>query len=186
MSAWSKVMVAGLLGLGILGSTVDAKDPREIDLSKRQPAPAERRVPMKVQEPKKLEGFTDQRFPITRWHSEFSPIGRRRANIQVQESSDKNLIRPQVMDVPRVTRITAPQSGRLAYVRNFDNVRENRMVPALRDAPVVRLRETPKPESIEEKGEPTMRDINRFTFHRNQYKEDPVRVHQLGRDATSD
>lgn len=163
-------------------SVADAKDPREVDVTKRQPNPAEQKVPMRVQDPKMASRISDKRMPITRWHGEFSSIGQRRSSISVRETNQKNMVKPQIVPMNRLNRKTAPQNGRVAFVRNFDHVRENKKVEKFRDARVVNVQEAARaaPTREKENKEVSMRDVNRFTFHRNQYEEGPVRVQQPG------
>lgn len=155
---------------------VEALDPAKADLGKREEAIEHKRFPQKIIDPKMAEGLTDRRFPITRFHTEFNSIGRRRAPIEVREAREKKMIRPEVLNMKTFERKMAAEDGRLAYVRNFDRVRENELVPALRDADVVTVKEMSRPARNEETKELSMRDINRFTFQRNHSDDGPVPV----------
>jgi hypothetical protein len=139
-------MVASLLT--VVAAVAEAKDPRDADLSKRQPSPSERRFPEpNVQSPKVIEGFTDKRFQTRKWEGgNMSRLNDRRSSIQVQETRPKNII-------------------------------DKKMAPSMRDARVVNVRQAARPAPTnQEGGELTMRDANRFTFHRNSYEDGPLRV----------
>jgi hypothetical protein len=170
-------MVASLLT--VVAAVAEAKDPRDADLSKRQPSPSERRFPEpNVQSPKVIEGFTDKRFQTRKWEGgNMSRLNDRRSSIQVQETRPKNIIDKKTVEFRTVDRKMSPQDGRVAFVRNFDRVHENKMAPSMRDARVVNVRQAARPAPTnQEGGELTMRDANRFTFHRNSYEDGPLRV----------
>src|SRR5690606_37293282 len=101
MSARKKIVICGL-SLAISVSVFGAKEPRAVDVTKRQPNASERIVPMKMQEPKVLEGFTDQKFPVSQWHSKFSPLGTRRAPIAVENTFEKKMVTPKKMEFGKV------------------------------------------------------------------------------------
>ncbi len=158
-----------LLGLALVVSATwaGADAPKQADLTKRQSRIAEKQVPMKMHDMKMNEQFSGQKIPIKRWHTEFSPIGQRRSSIQVRESHEKTMIRPEVRDLKTVELGMSPLAGRMAYVRNFDQVRDNDLVPKYRDATVVTVQEISTPAPSNKQEELSMRELNRFSFQRN-------------------
>lgn len=175
MFSIGRTFVAGLL-LAASFSVANARLPREADLTLRHDEIQNKRAPMDVKQPQVMHGFTDQRFPVTRWHNKFSPIGTRRAPITTGATRETRMIQPEVIAVNRIAHRNAPQHGRLANIRNFRHVRENEMVPSLRDAEVVQVREVSRPAFGNEERPTSMRDINRFTFQRNEYEDGPAPV----------
>jgi hypothetical protein len=155
------------LALAFSASWVGADAPKQADLTKRQSRIAEKQVPLKMHELKMNEQFSRQTLPIKRWHAEFSPIGQRRSSIQVRENREKTMIRPQVTELKTVDLGMSPLSGRMAYVRNFDEVRDNHLVPKYRDATVVSVKEISTPAPSNKQEELSMRELNRFSFQRN-------------------
>jgi hypothetical protein len=181
MASWRPVLLLGVILAGPL-TVLQGKSSPEIDVTRRQPSPAEQRAPAPdVQSPRVAEGFIDRRFQTRTWEGGTSRFNQRRASIQVQETRPKRMV-----DVPRVEHktiplATAPQSGRMASVRNFDHVRENQIAPSMRDPVVVNVQQAVRPAPTnKEGGELTMRDANRFTFKRNSYEDAPLRVQRAG------
>lgn len=164
----------------ISAAGLEAKDSDVIDFTKRMPDPSDQIVPLKMQNPKMLNNLQDKRFPVKEWHGKFSPLGTKRAPISVEETNPKKMIKPETLKFDKVDLKMSSVNGRRAYVRNFDEIRENKMAPVTRDARVFELRKASRP--LQEKGskEPTMRDLNRFTFTRNTYKDEPVSVQKAG------
>ncbi len=182
MFAWRKFAILGF-ALAISVSVVEGNEPRIVDLSKRQPDPAQRIVPFKMQEPKMLDGFTNQKFPVSKWHSKFSPLGTRRAPIAVENTFKKDLITPQKLEFGKVDLKMAPLDGRRAYVRNFDRLEEKKLDPGMRDARVTDVREMSTPFRTADGKTPSMRDVNRFTFSRNAYGDEPLKVQEAGAEG---
>lgn len=168
--------LAGMVLLAAF-SFVQAKDPTDVDLSKRRPGPSEQRAPAApVQRPKVAEGLIDRRFETRMWDGKMSRFNQRSSSIQVRETQPKKVVETRRLDYPSIQPRIAPQSGRVAFVRNFDRVRENRMAPLTSGATVVRVQEVARPAPVNQTEEMTMRDINRFTFRRNSYSDEAVRV----------
>lgn len=176
MSAGSKTILVALV-LAVSTATMVVAAPQPADLTKRQTAIGDKMAPMKTRELQMNDQFGGQRIPIKQWHAEFSPIGQRRSSIEVRERRDKEMIRPTVLQMQSIDAKMAPQSGRMAYVRNFDQVQENSLVPRYRDADVVTVQEMSTPASPEKK-ELSMRELNRFSFQRNHSDSGGARVDQ--------
>jgi hypothetical protein len=160
------MLVALTLLVSITGA--DANSSRKADLTKRQSQIADKRVPVKTVDIQKNTALGDKRMPVKMWHGEFNAIGQRRAPIEVRETNPKTRIRPEIIEVEKKERRIAPQSRRMAHVRNFDQVREKQLVPKYRDAEVGSVQQMSRPAPSKKQGEElTMRDLNRFSFQRN-------------------
>lgn len=167
MSGFSKMMLV-VLTFGLSTSLSADLYPREIDVTKRAKI-GDKMFSTKMYDMKMNEGLMDKRFPVKTWQGGTSPIGDRRADIDVGESRDKEIIRPGVIEMEKRERKMAPINGRKAFLRNFDRVREKRLVPAYsEEATVVHVKDASVPAPSEKQpNETSMRDINRFTFQRN-------------------
>lgn len=156
-----------------------------VDLTRRNTEIQQRRVPIQMKEMRTIEGFTSRRFETGRWQGERNErIQQRRAGIDVSETQRKNIIQPPIHKFAVKERIDARENRRMATVRNFDRVQENRIAPDFRDPPVVDVREMTRPAPGEENREPiSMRDINRFSFQRNHSPEPGLRQDRAGGEA---
>lgn len=141
--------------------------PKPTNLTERHSGVIDKRVPIQRSDIQRNERVEAKRFPMKQWHAEFNSIGKRRAPIDMKESQQKTMIQPNVIDMKTFDRKIAPQSGKMADVRNFDFVKENRMVEEYQDAEVVTVEEMSRPASPNEGKEISMRDLNRFSFQRN-------------------
>lgn len=180
MSGFIKIMLV-VVTFAFCVSLSEAADSRKPDLTKRQTQVGDKRAPMKMHEMKMNDQLTDKRFPIKEWHGEFSPLGRRRASINMSETREKTVVRPQVIEIKKQERKMAPMNGRKAFVRNFDKVKEKELSAKYRDAQVVHVKQAsvPAPSKKQQK-DLTMRDINRFTFQRNHSDAHGLKVDKAG------
>src|SRR5690554_2128649 len=94
------------------------------DLTNRLTDINEKRFPMKMHDMEMNPDFSGKRFPMKQWEAEFSPLGRKRASIAVEESGDKKVRRPKIIEKETVDRKMSTMDGRRAYLRNADEVRE--------------------------------------------------------------
>lgn len=180
MRGFSTMILVAVLAIGASLPLTAALGPNRVDLTKKSDV-GDKRVPKTMHEMEVKEGFTDQRFPVKEWHGQFSPLGQRRAAIDVREPREKNRIRPPVIEMEKKDRKLASMNGRKAFVRNFDRVRENQLVPKYSEARVFTVKEGTVPQpSKKQPRETSMRDINRFTFQRNHSDEAGVKVDRAG------
>lgn len=180
MSGFSKMMLvvptylltASLLQAG-LGQT---------DLTKRLTEIDGKVVPMKMYEMEANKEFANRRVPLERWDTKFSPLGEKRAPIAVRETSEKNIRRPEIMEMDRVELKKSPMNGRRAYLRNLDSLQDKDLLPKYRDAEVVDVKDISRP-ALSPKGqkkEVSMRHVNRFSFQRNHSDAAGVKVDKAG------
>lgn len=177
------VVLALLTSLSLADANEEPKSepaPKEAEFTKRHSAIGDKRFSTSTSNLQDKRALTDRRIPMKMWHAEFSSIGQRRAPIDVREKSEKNMIRPELIEMEKKERLMAPQNRRMAYIRNFDHVRENHLVPKYRDAEVVSEREISQPARSSEEEELSMRDLNRFSYQRNHPDSGGSRVQQAG------
>jgi hypothetical protein len=161
------VCCAGIL-LAAIATAAEAAGPRRADVTRRHNEIADKRVPIETRELQRNSALNDKRMPVKMWHSEYSGIGQRRAAIDVSERREKTMIRPEIIETQTIDRRMAPMDGRIAFVRNFDRVQEKPLVPKYRDAEVGRVHDLGRPAPAKKAEEElSMREINRFSFHRN-------------------
>lgn len=165
MSGFSKALFV-VLTLALSATFAEAAS-RKVDLTRRQSEIGEKKVPIKTKELKMNKEIADQKIPIKEWHGRFSSIGQRRAPIEVRETNRKKEIRPDIVEMKKVDMKMAPESGRIAYVRNFSKVRDKDLLPKYRDADVVTVKEMSVPALSNPQDPLSMRDFNRFSFQRN-------------------
>jgi len=158
------------------------------DLSARLAEIDQKRVPLKMHEGIKMHGmeknkqFSDKQFPIKSWESEYNSLGRKRAPIAVEEKNAKDLRRPKVVEMKKFDTKMAPENRRRAFLRNGDQAKEKNLTPRYRDANVTHIDELSRPamSPYAQKGEPSMREINRFSFQRNHDPEAGAKVDRAG------
>jgi|SRR5690625_4831661 len=157
------------------------------DLTARMAEINEKRAPMKMHE-KKMHGMeknsrlADKRFPIKMWGTEYNSLGRKRAPIDVKEKKAKKIKSPKIVEMKKVDSKMARGNQRRAYVRNWDRVKEKDLKPRYRDAKVTHIDEMSRPAMSpkSQKDEPSMREINRFSFQRNHRSEPGAQVDRAG------
>ncbi len=142
----------------------------EVDLTKRnqqfQPTAANMdRVEFNKLQFGVRDDMTSKRFATRQITPEVNPLGQRRAPISTGETREKRLIRPEVRNVDVVSVDMAPQNRRMAYLRNQNNIREKKTVSSIQESRVTNVKDM---VSRHQTGsEPSMRDLNRFSFQRN-------------------
>lgn len=170
--------------LATAGASV-ADEPSRADLTERQSSIGDKRFEGPRRDLPLHEGLMDKRFPMESWHGKFSPLGQRRAPIEVSETRDKRMIRPEVREIDKLEWGMARQNQQMAYLRNFDHVQEKTMVRRYEEAEVGAVRREHPDLKVEGK-DFSMRDLNRFSFQRNHSAEGGLKEIRAGSEGESD
>ncbi len=152
------------------------------DLAKRVTEIEKERFPVKRFDLKLNDEFTGRRFPIETRDKKFSAIGEKRAPIAVQETQEKKMIRPEVLEKDEVGLKMSPMNQRRTFMRNTDRLGEKALAPEFRNAPVGNVKDASAPAHSPsgQTKRPSMRDINRFSFQRNHASKEGVDVQRAG------
>lgn len=128
---------------------------------------------------KKMEmapGF-DNTITLDKWNKRFSPLGQRRAPMQVEGSFDTKMIEPEMKEYEVIDREMSIWNEREAYFESWGRMMERDRVGKYEDAPVARVsREAPRFEDFGEQLD--LQELNRFQFRSN--RSDGLPVQRVG------
>jgi len=151
----------------LLPATLSARDVTHADYS-RQAWSGDQRFSTQQKQFHINEDMASKRFDVKDWHTKFSGLGRKRANVDMTPTSQE-VITHETLSFDRKDTSMSRFEGRQAYIRNFGEVERSADAEIHEDATVRRF-EGPLREvrsELGDAGELSMEDLNRFFYMRN-------------------
>ncbi len=151
----------------LLPVALPARDVANADFSKRAWSGGER-FSTEQKQFHMNEDMASKRFDVKDWHTKFSGLGRKRANIDMS-ADERNVITHETLSFDRKETRRSRFEGRQAYIRNYGEVERSVDATVHEDAAVRRFSGPMREVRSEfgDTGQVSMEDLNRFFYMRN-------------------
>jgi len=143
------------------------------DLQKREKQISSQRFERQTWAKPMKGDLLSKRFPIQEWDKHFSPVGSKRAAIRVEGNSGREIFEKRIKEFDVKEFEMSAWNDRMAGLRERAGLSTDERARLVSDEVLFanKLRDAARFTDLSEKGELSLRDINRYQFRRNRSDE---------------